>query len=128
MLRQAISESLSIVFVFSSKKCSFLICRTSHPGARKNPQNFYSPMKNVWDVGIATHILFIFLESLSDKKGGFSISEASNDDNSSKCSNCRRFVPKSSLILHEMHCHRNFYICSECDKVVKVYVSIVLSG
>ncbi|TQV99035.1 ubiquitin fusion degradation protein [Cordyceps javanica] len=42
-----------------------------------------------------------------------------NDENEAQCMNCRQWVPKQSLILHENFCRRNNCVCPKCGSVFK---------
>ncbi|OAA52969.1 Ubiquitin fusion degradation protein UFD1 [Cordyceps fumosorosea ARSEF 2679] len=41
------------------------------------------------------------------------------DDNDAQCLNCRQWVPKQSLVLHESFCRRNNSVCPKCKSVFK---------
>ncbi|ATY65258.1 ubiquitin fusion degradation (Ufd1) [Cordyceps militaris] len=42
-----------------------------------------------------------------------------HDDKEAQCLNCRQWVPKQSLVLHENFCRRNNIICPKCKSVFK---------
>lgn len=43
--------------------------------------------------------------------------ETTNHTTESQCSNCKKWLPKQKLVLHEAFCRRNNVLCPRCDSV-----------
>ncbi|KAJ6789523.1 hypothetical protein PWT90_03104 [Aphanocladium album] len=56
-----------------------------------------------------------------DEAGGNGQTESAQEHvgNEAQCLNCRQWVPKQSLVLHENFCRRNNVVCPKCQAVFK---------
>ena len=56
--------------------------------------------------------------SLNKIIGDVSMSDANASNTAEdRCKNCRQFVPRATMILHENFCYRNNVLCPSCNKV-----------
>ena len=73
-------------------------------GSRKSPRPFRIRARNV----TASHD-----DTTSATKNGIE----AHGDNEEQCKNCRQWIPKQTMILHENFCRRNNIACPDCGAV-----------